>query len=81
MGPNSTAGIPAARNAAASDAPSRPTLRVSPCTERLTASRSARTYGLVRGTVTGGWMKVRVTSISGIARTSSRISVGSCPGR
>ena len=43
-GPNSTAGMPAAMNATASDAPSRPTLRTSLSgIDRVTASRSAWT--------------------------------------
>ncbi len=56
-GPNSTAGMPAAMNATASDAPSRPTLITSLSgMARATASRRARTYGLARGTLTGGKM-------------------------
>ena len=56
-------------NAAASEAPSRPTLWASPRLERDTASRSARTNGSVRDTDTGGWMNVRSTSMSLISRT------------
>ena len=75
--PNSTAGTPASRKQIASEAPSRPTLITSPCAERDTASRSARTNGFVRATDTVGQMNVRVTSIDAISSTCLKISSGS----
>ena len=69
--------MPARRYDTASDAPSRPTDTDSPCACGATISDSARTYGFERETCAGGKMNVRLTSMSGIARISSRMSPGS----
>ena len=73
--------MPARRNDTASEAPSRPTDTEAPSLPGPTISHSARTYGFVRDTCAGGKMNVRLISMSGIARISSRISPGSWLGR
>ena len=73
--------MPARRNDTASDAPSRPTDTEEPSVCGATISHSATTYGFERDTCAGGKMNVRLTSRSGIARISSRMSPGSWFGR
>ena len=77
-GPNSTAGIPARRKETASDAPSRPTLVVSPSVYGAVAPQSARTNGSSGSTCAGGRLKFETTVAPAIPRTSSRI-IPDCP--